>query len=124
MRVLVVQAVLAEPPAFVEPLKEPVVRTIAIREDQTLEQLHEALRLAFGWADPHLYSFWFGGPNRDSEATERDRGVERSAAGDRAEQTVFLDEVDESLAADDDHAAPPSGLISPDPRAISLTGTI
>jgi hypothetical protein len=34
-----------------------VVRTIAMREDQTLEQLHEALRLTFGWADPHLYSF-------------------------------------------------------------------
>jgi len=39
----------------------PAVRTIAIRDDQTLEQLHEALRLAFGWADPHLYSFWLSG---------------------------------------------------------------
>lgn len=38
----------------------PVTRTIAIREDQTLEQLHEAFRLAFGWADPHLYTFWVG----------------------------------------------------------------
>jgi hypothetical protein len=38
-----------------------VVRTIAVAEDQTLEQLHEALRLAFGWADPHLYSFWLSG---------------------------------------------------------------
>ena len=38
-----------------------VVRTIAMREDQTLEQLHEALRLTFGWADPHLYSFWLTG---------------------------------------------------------------
>ena len=41
--------------------ESPVVRTIAIREDQTLEQLHEALRLTFGWADPHLYSFWLSG---------------------------------------------------------------
>lgn len=41
--------------------ESPVVRTIAIRADQTLEQLHEALRLAFGWADPHLYSFWLTG---------------------------------------------------------------
>lgn len=40
---------------------DTVVRTIAIRDDQTLEQLHEALRLAFGWADPHLYSFWLSG---------------------------------------------------------------
>jgi hypothetical protein len=37
------------------------VRTIALREDQTLEQLHEALRLAFGWADPHMYAFWMSG---------------------------------------------------------------
>lgn len=45
-----------------------VVRTIAIREDQTLEQLHEALRLAFGWDDPHLYCFWLSGKfwDRDS----------------------------------------------------------
>jgi len=39
----------------------PVIRTIAIREDQTLDQLHEALRIAFGWGDPHLYSFWISG---------------------------------------------------------------
>ena len=47
-----------------------VSRTIAIREDQTLEQLHEALRLAFGWADPHLYSFWVGSKFWDREADE------------------------------------------------------
>lgn len=41
--------------------QNPVIRTIAIRDDQTLEQLHEALRLAFGWADTHLYSFWLTG---------------------------------------------------------------
>lgn len=40
---------------------EPVVRTIAVREDQTLEDLHEALRLAFGWFDPHMYAFWMSG---------------------------------------------------------------
>lgn len=48
----------------------PVVRTIAVRADQTLEQLHEALRLAFGWADPHLYSFWLSGKFWDGEETE------------------------------------------------------
>jgi hypothetical protein len=53
-----------------EPIDEPVVRTIAVREDQTLEQLHEALRLAFGWADPHLYSFWIGGTHWSSDAPE------------------------------------------------------
>lgn len=50
--------------------ESPVVRTIAVREDQTLEQLHEALRLAFGWADPHLYSFWLSGKFWDGEETE------------------------------------------------------
>lgn len=49
---------------------EPVVRTIAVREDQTLEQLHEALRLAFGWADPHLYSFWIGSTFWNKDARE------------------------------------------------------
>jgi hypothetical protein len=70
VRVLAVRAVLAAPPPFFEPLDEPVVRTIAVRTDQTLEQLHEALRLAFGWADPHLYSFWVGGTHWDREAPE------------------------------------------------------
>jgi hypothetical protein len=70
VRVLAVRAVLAEPPPFFEPLDEPVIRTIAIREDQTLEQLHEALRLTFGWFDAHLYSFWIEGEHWDSEAAE------------------------------------------------------
>jgi hypothetical protein len=70
MRVLAVRAVLADPPPFFEPVEKPVVRTIAIREDQTLEQLHESLRLAFGWADAHLYSFWVGAEHWDPEATE------------------------------------------------------
>lgn len=70
MPVLALQATLAEPPPLFEPLEEPVLRTIAISEEQTLEQLHEALRLAFGWADPHLYSFWVGGTHWDREAPE------------------------------------------------------
>ena len=47
---------------------EPVVRTVAVRDDQTLEQLHEALRLAFGWADPHMYAFWTSGTWWDRES--------------------------------------------------------
>jgi hypothetical protein len=47
-----------------------VVRTIAVAEDQTLEQLHEALRLAYGWADPHLYSFWLSGEAWSGPETE------------------------------------------------------
>lgn len=61
MRVLAVEAVIVPYSALTPAPTTRVSRTIAIRDDQTLEQLHEALRLAFGWFDPHLYSFWVGG---------------------------------------------------------------
>jgi len=38
-----------------------VRRTIAIRCDQTLADLHHALQRAFEWDDEHLYAFWLGG---------------------------------------------------------------
>jgi hypothetical protein len=38
-----------------------VSRTIALAGDQTLELLHEHLRVAFRWDDDHLYSFWLDG---------------------------------------------------------------
>jgi hypothetical protein len=38
-----------------------VSRLIAVRGDQTLADLHEALRDAFDWWDDHLYSFWLDG---------------------------------------------------------------
>jgi len=42
--------------------KNPVVsRTIQIRGDQTLEQLHKAIFTAFDREDPHMYEFQFGG---------------------------------------------------------------
>ena len=34
-------------------------RTIALRGDQTLDDLHEAIFEAFDRDDPHLYSFYF-----------------------------------------------------------------
>jgi hypothetical protein len=34
-------------------------RTIALRGDQTLEQLHEQIFVAFNRGDDHLYSFYF-----------------------------------------------------------------
>lgn len=34
-----------------------VRRTIAVRGDQTLAVLHDALRVAFDWDDDHLYAF-------------------------------------------------------------------
>ncbi len=62
------RAVLVPYAPWLDPSLEPVVRTVAIRDDQTLEQLHEALRLAFGWADPHMYAFWVGARWWNSEA--------------------------------------------------------
>ena len=38
-----------------------VRRTIAVRGDLTLVDLHYALQSAFGWDDDHLYSFWLDG---------------------------------------------------------------
>jgi hypothetical protein len=38
-----------------------VRRTIAVRSDQTLVDLHDALQHAFEWDDDHLYSFWLDG---------------------------------------------------------------
>ena len=40
---------------------EGVRRTITVREDLTLVDLHYALQSAFGWDDDHLYSFWLDG---------------------------------------------------------------
>lgn len=38
-----------------------VRRTIAVRADQTLADLHAALQAAFDWDDDHLYAFWLRG---------------------------------------------------------------
>ena len=35
-----------------------VCRTIGVRADRTLVDLHYALQSAFGWDDDHLYAFW------------------------------------------------------------------
>jgi hypothetical protein len=67
MEAFAFQAVLVPFSPSVDWPEQPVVRTIAVRADQTLEQLHEALRLAFGWADPHMYAFWMSGKWWDGE---------------------------------------------------------
>ncbi len=61
----------------------PVFRTVAVREDQTLEQLHEALRLAFGWADPHMYAFWMSGRWWDGESVRYQTPYELGSDDDR-----------------------------------------
>jgi Plasmid pRiA4b ORF-3-like protein len=51
---------------------------VAVRADQQLTALHEALVEAFGWFDDHLYSFWLDGRcwgDRETEYT-RPEGVD------------------------------------------------
>jgi hypothetical protein len=38
-----------------------VTRTVAVRGDQTLIDLHRILQQGFEWDDEHLYSFWLTG---------------------------------------------------------------
>jgi hypothetical protein len=47
-----------------------VARTVALAEEQTLDDLHELLREELGWDDPHLYSFWLSGRFWDGPETE------------------------------------------------------
>jgi hypothetical protein len=59
-----------------------VVRVVALREDQTLDDLHQVFRGEFGWDDPHLYSFWLSGRiwnQPETEFTSPD-GIEDSDA--------------------------------------------
>jgi hypothetical protein len=43
-----------------------VHRTIELRSEQTLHDLHHAIQRAIGWDADHLYSFFVGGVARDS----------------------------------------------------------
>jgi hypothetical protein len=47
-----------------------VHRTIAVRADQTLAVLHDALGAAFEWDDDHLYAFWLSGKFWGRDDTE------------------------------------------------------
>lgn len=47
-----------------------VTRKIAIRGDQTLFDLHEALRDGFGWWEDHLFAFWLSGKFWGDRASE------------------------------------------------------
>lgn len=47
-----------------------VIRTVAVRGDQTLADLHGVLREAFEWDDDPRYSFWLGGDAEPATTTE------------------------------------------------------
>jgi hypothetical protein len=53
-----------------------VKRSLEVREDQTLVDLHRGIQEAFGWLDDHLYSFWLDGQFWGSRATEYTAPVE------------------------------------------------
>jgi hypothetical protein len=61
-----------------------VTRTVALAEEQTLEELHELLRTEFGWTDPHLYSFWLSGRFWDGAETEYSAPEELEESGARS----------------------------------------
>ena len=70
VRLYTLEVVLAEGPVSEEFLeKNPdVSRTIQVRGDQTLQDLHEAILAAFDRTDDEFYSFYFGaGRRRDSQ---------------------------------------------------------
>src|SRR3954471_23354735 len=75
--------------------KNPVIsRTIQIRGDQTLEDLHHAIFDAFGRFDEHLYEFQFGKGPMDPKApryvlpSEYEAGEKNPPAG-RVDQTTL-----------------------------------
>lgn len=45
-----------------------VRRTVAVRGDQTLDDLHLVLQAAFDWMNDHLYAFWLTGRFWDRDA--------------------------------------------------------
>jgi hypothetical protein len=64
-----------------------VRRRVAVRGDQTLADLHAALRDAFEWADDQLYAFWLDGVHwsrRGVEFTEPGHAHELGDPGTRS----------------------------------------
>ena len=61
-RVLVFDALLLD--------TEEVTARLAVRSDQPLAALHDAIQEAFGWLDDHLYAFWLDGQFWGDAASE------------------------------------------------------
>jgi len=66
-----------------------VSRRIAVRGDQTLVDLHEAMRNAFEWWDDHLYAFWLDGEFWGSAQSEYTAALESEPGAKTAD--VALD---------------------------------
>jgi len=78
-------------PAFVfetELVDHPgVTRTIAVRGSHTLVTLHAMLRVAYGWEDDHLYSFWLDGEFWGDRASEYTAPFELEEGGATSAET-------------------------------------
>ena len=59
-------------------------RTIALRGNQTLEDLHDAIQDAFGWDNDHLYAFYMSGKAYDDATEYGDPRGESDAYADEA----------------------------------------
>ena len=72
-RIYTLDVILTDGPITKEFAKKnrSVVRTIEIRGDQTLDDLHEAIFDAFDRDDPHMYEFQFGKGPRDRNGALR-----------------------------------------------------
>jgi len=68
-----------------------VRRTVALAEEQTLDELHELLRAEFGWDDPHLYSFWLSGRFWDGPETDYAAPFELQEGGAKSAQTPIAE---------------------------------
>ena len=64
-----------------------VTRELAVRDDQTLADLHVVLQTAFEWADDHVYSFWLTGTFWDSEG-EYTSPIEPDPGADAADTAI------------------------------------
>ena len=61
-----------------------VWRTIEVRGDQTLDDLHLAIQDAFGWDNDHLYAFFMSGKRWDQATEYTDPRAEDGRLADRA----------------------------------------
>jgi hypothetical protein len=71
-----------------------VRRTILVRDDLTLVDLHYALQSAFGWDDDQLYSFWLHGSFWGAEEEHYTHPYNAAASAPRGRSAVArLDEL-------------------------------
>lgn len=64
-----------------------VSRKLAIREDETLADLHQLIQFAFDWDDDHLYAFWLSGKFWDRRDVAFGRPGFCRESGDRSART-------------------------------------